>query len=494
VRAFVIVRNARLSPSREAAWGALSPLVDRPFLEHLVEIVVGQGSRELNFILPEEDRFTTNMLGNGTRWGARFRYYPVTGTVDIHGAFREIPLNNADERILLAHSDRLPQLGLDRATSATTLFCWRDNELHWTGWGLIRRADALMVPKGIQEQGLMEYFLTSGTDVVCLEGRRPLTARSYDDLLVSNRRVLSKEFTGLRPGGKEVQPGVWMARNVRVHPTARIAPPAFLGENCRIGVLVQVGPAASIGRDCMIERETHVANSVVCSGSYVGQQLVLRGVVVDGSRLVSTTCDAEIEDVDELLLGSVFGMPLRTRALRICSRVAAVAALIVWTPCLAALFIGSVFGIVPAPRKRLIVRTPAVSESYRWKTFPLWSFGKEPIPTGRKGWLRHFLFCFLPALMPIAAGYMDIGGPRPRTRYELERLPAAKRSVYLRSRSGIFQPVSAPLPEADGDVDGFGNAGTGWREAMALITGYAWRIFSSCLPGITPFGQRRKAE
>jgi hypothetical protein len=459
-----------------------------------VEIVVGQGFRELSFILPEEDRVTTNMLGNGTRWGARFRYYPVAGPVDLYDAFRQIPSNNADERILLAHSDRLPQLPLDRATTATTLFCWKEKELHWTGWGVIRRGDALQVPKGVQEQGLMEFFLRSGADVVCVEGGRPLTARSYDDLLESTRRVLSKEFTGLLLGGKEVQPGVWMARNVKVHPTARLAAPAFLGENCRIGALAQVGPAVSIGRDCMIERETRVANSVVCCGSYVGQQLALSGVVVDRSRLVSTTCGAEIEDVDELLLGSVFGVPLRTLAFRICSRLAALAGLVFWSPCLAIMFLGSVFGVFPAPRKRLVVRTPAVSESYRWKTFPLWSFGKERIPAGRKGWLRHFLFSFLPALLPIAAGHMDLGGPRPRTRDELNHLPAGKRSVYLRSRSGILQRVSGHLSEADADLAGFGNGASGWRDGMALIAGYAGRVFNSCLPGIPPFLQRRKAE
>jgi hypothetical protein len=494
VRAVVIVRNSRLSLNPESAWGALSPLVDRPFLQHLVESIVGQGFRELNFILPEEDRVTTKMLGNGIRWGARFKYYPVAETVDVYDTLREIPWNNADERILLAHSDHLPQLRLSRATSATTLFCWREKELHWTGWGLIRRADALLLPGRVRDEDAMEFFLRSGIDVACLEVGRPLRARSYADLIESNRRVLSKEFTGLLLGGKEVQPGVWMARNVRVHPTARLAAPAFLGENCRIGAMVQVGPSASIGRDCMIERETHVANSVVYGGSYVGQQLALSGVVVDRSRLVSPTCGTEIEDVDELLLGGVFGIPLKTRALRVFKRVAALAALIVWMPFLAAMLLGSAFGVVPSLRKRMVVRTPAVSESYRWKMYPLWSFGEEATPTGRKGWLRHFFFSFLPALLSIAAGYMDLGGPRPRTREELDRLSAAKRSVYLRTRSGILQPLPARLSEADADVAVFENNGAGGREPRALIMGYVGRVLRSCLPGLPPFGQRRNTE
>jgi hypothetical protein len=487
----VVSSNSRLSLSPDASWGALSPLVDRPFLQHLVEAVVGQGVREIDFILPEKDRFITGALGNGTRWGARFRYYSAAGSAGVYDAFQQLPFKDIDERILLAHSDRLPLVRLDKATSATTLFCWREEQLYWTGWGLVRAADMLLVPEGIQEQGLLAFFMKSGTDVVCLEGGRPLTARSYVDLLESNRRVLAKEFPGLLLGGKEVQPGVWMARNVKVHPTARVAPPAFLGENCRIGALAQVGPAASIGRDCMIERETHVADSVIYGGSYVGRQLALRGVVVDRSRLVSTRCGAEIEGVDDLLLGSVFGVSLKTRAIWVCHRVAAAAALIFCVPFLAAMLLGSAFGVLPAPRKRSIVRTPTVLEPYRWRTFALWSFGDETIPAGQEGWIRHFFFCLMPALLPLAAGYLSLGGTKPRTREELEILPPAKRSVCLRSRSGVL-PVLPDAPETD--PIGVEIQSPGWREALALITGYATRVFRNCLFGILPVAQRRKAE
>lgn len=492
MRAIVISRNARLSASPDATWGTLSPLVDRPFLQHLVESIIGQGIREIDFILPEEDRIIGNVLGSGTRWGARFRYYPAAGSAGIYDTFRQIPLKNNGERILLAHSDRLPLLHLDSATPATTLFCWRAGELYWTGWGLIRAGDLLLVPKGIQEAGLLTFFLTSDADVVCLEGRRPLTARSHEDLLESNRRVLAKEFPSLLLGGKEVQPGVWMARNVRVHRTARLAPPAFLGENCRIGALVQVGPVASIGRDCLIERGTYVADSVVYGGSYIGRELALRGVVVDRSRLVSTRLGAEIEGVDDLLLGSVFGMSPRRRMRRVCRTVAAGVLFVICLPCLAAMVPGAACGLIPRLRRRSIVRTPTVSQSYRWRVFPLWSFGEERIPAGRNGWARHFFFSFLPALLPLAAGYLSLCGPKPRTRDEVENLPEAKRLAYLRSRCGILQPVISDPSEADGDMAGFEVFDTGWREGIALITGYAGRVFRSCLSGI--FGQRRKLK
>jgi hypothetical protein len=350
VRALVIGRNSPLSHSPGAQWGALSPLVDRPFLHHVVETIAGQQITDVDFIIPEEDHIIANVLGSGSRWGARFHYYSAAGAASVYDGIQGIQWKDADELILLAHSDRLPLLRLNTLPTASTLLCWRENHVYWTGWGLVRAADLALVPRGVEEPGLLASLLTTIRDVTCHLGEIPLTARSYDELLESNRRVLSGEFPGLLLGGKEVQPGVWMARNVKVHRTAKLSAPAFLGENCRIGAFAQVGPSAAIGRDCLIERETHVANSVVCGGSYVGQHLDLRSVVVDHSRLFSAACDAEIDGVDELLLGSVFGNSFRNRARRACSRVAATAALIIFLPAFAVLFFGTRLGLVPALR------------------------------------------------------------------------------------------------------------------------------------------------
>lgn len=490
MRAVVIWRARPLSINPGAAWGELSPLVGRPFLQHLVEVIVGQGIHDLEFILPENASLIADKLGSGTRWGARFRYYAVPAETSVYDELRRLPWKDPEETVMLAHSDRLPLFSLRDESRQKILYCWKEQRLRWTGWGLFRASDLTTVPKGLDEAGLMNFLIDPARDAACHLSGRPLTARTYDDLLESNRRVLAKEFTGLLIGGKEVQPGVWVARNVRVHPTATLSPPAYLGENCRIGALVQVGPSASIGRDCLIERETEVTDSVVYSGSYVGEQLTLRGVVVDHSRLVNTTCAAEIEEVDELLLGSVFGVPLRTRGRRIFSRGTAAIAFVVLLPCFIAVYLCSKLALLPALKKRAIVRTPAVSESYRWKTFDLWSFGNRELPAGPRGWLRHFLFSFIPALPSIVAGYMKFGGPRPQTKEELEQMPVSQRMMRLRLRPGILQPVLAPKPTtaAPGRGDG------GLPETLQMMTAYAQRLIQSALDGVTALALRSKPE
>ena len=485
MKAVVVSGNSHASRRPERGWGALSPLVDRPFVQHVVESIVGQGIRDIHFVLRGEDQRARAILGDGTRWGARFRYHMPAGNEQVYDVLQQITLGEADEALLVARADRLPLLQLNTTTCVPTLFCWRGNELRWTGWGVIGTADILRLPRGIEEREMFAFLTEAGGDTVCVEGPRPLSAHSSEDLIEANRRVLAREFPDLLVGGTEVQPGVWVARNVTVHPTAKLTSPAFLGENSRVGALVQVGPAASIGRDCMIERETSVLDSVVCGGSYVGQQLVLRGVVVDRSRLISTRWDAEIEDVDELLLGSVYSAPLSGRFERACCRLAAASILILASPCLLAMFVGSKIGVIPTLRREFMVSAPTVSEGYRWKLFPMWSFGMRQVPAGASGWVRHFLFHLLPGLLSIVAGEIGIAGARPRSREEVEELPAAKRAAYLRLRCGILQPVPSTALEADGDLAGLEITEPEWRETLRRCAEYVVLVLRSCLFGAT---------
>lgn len=289
-----------------------------------------------------------------------------------------------------------------------------------------------------------------------------------------------------------MQPGVWVSRNVTIHPTATLAAPAFLGENSRVGAMSQVGPAASIGKDCMIERDTLVSDSVICGGSYVGRKLALKGVVVDRSRLISTRWNAEIEGVDDLLLGSVFGTPWQSHMRRACGRGAACAALVLTSPFLLLLWAGSAFRIIPALRRQSMVCTPAVSESYRWKTFPLRSFGPRQAPSGREGWARHFFFSFLPALSSIAAGHLGFAGSRPFTKEELEQAPVSKRSAYLRSRVGVLQLYSL-RSAAESDRFSTDGVDTGWRDTIGRVALYAGLVVRDLLRSLL-FMRRRQPQ
>src|SRR5207248_989160 len=89
--------------------GALSPLGDRPFLQHVVEYLALAGSREVEFILTYFPEKIENHFGDGSRWGCRFRYHLASTTEHSWRVLRYI-CAAYDGTVILAQSDSLPVL------------------------------------------------------------------------------------------------------------------------------------------------------------------------------------------------------------------------------------------------------------------------------------------------------------------------------------------------------------------------------------------------
>src|SRR5262249_59015293 len=105
------------------------PLVDRPFIQHLVEHVAGQGVKQFDFVLSHLPEQIEQHLGDGTRWGCRFTFHLARDAARPYGLLRALDLGPADgEPLLLGHADRLPVLALQTAAADAegnlpVLFC-----------------------------------------------------------------------------------------------------------------------------------------------------------------------------------------------------------------------------------------------------------------------------------------------------------------------------------------------------------------------------------
>ncbi|MBV9742376.1 MAG: hypothetical protein JO099_01320 [Acidobacteriia bacterium] len=421
-------------------WGPTAPLVDRPFIQHIVEFILDQNVRDIDFVLGAEYEAVRRLFGTGIRWGGHFRYHFLSEPAGVYEALGRIPGGSRNERILLASADRLAAVDVAAASakSHSTLFCWREaGESRWTGWAVLKAADIRRTPADADERDVYCYLLSSG-DAHVMEVPPPLKVTSHADLIESNRRMLAREHPGLLVGGREMKPGVWLARNASVHPSARVVPPVYVGENSKVGPLAQVGPGAAIGKNCIVKRETIISDSVIYPGSYVGERLQLNGVLVDRSRLVNVRLGAEIEGVDELLLGSVLGGAWRPLVAALFESFLALVLFVLASPVLAAVFCASVLGILPPLKRTKVVRTPAVSDPHRWRFFDVYSFGPANRPRGP--FWRYFLLCFLPALPQIVLGRMAFCGPEALDSDQLrQRLDGWEGAVFRTRRPGAFQ-------------------------------------------------------
>jgi mannose-1-phosphate guanylyltransferase/phosphomannomutase len=305
------------APLRERYPLPLLPLVDRPFIQHLVEFLADRGVKEFDFILRRLPGNVDSFLGDGKRWGSAFRYHAPQGTSPESAALRAISLRGGSRPVLLGRADLLPPIPPEHLrgdeSSLPVLFSWRgpfgpgaDGHGRWTGWALLPAEQLHTMPAYADEPGFEAHFPTAaaGEPVWC-ELRRPLSVRSPADVLAAHRAVLTGEFPGLFLAGREVESGVWLGKKCRVHPTASLSPPVYVGENCMVGAGVRLGPHAVLVRDCVLDDRCTVTSSIILPGSYVGEGLELVDVIVGQKHVIDVRLGRVLRVDEDFILGSL---------------------------------------------------------------------------------------------------------------------------------------------------------------------------------------------
>jgi len=500
--------NPQMHPLNERTPAALIPVVGRPFVVHVVETLVERGFLHFDVLLCHRPERFEALLGNGARWGCSFRYHLVRDPVRPYRHLRTLRHDPDWGHSLLVHGDRLllEDLGGSRPEApeaGNILFCTETEgstdaagTAGWTGWAWATAAGLRGCPPDVDESGLAG-FLSSGAQGACVRVpvEKPLSVQSFDDLLETDRRILDHPGEGRLLDGRETEPGIWMARHVRVHPLARLVPPVYIGENCRVGLGVRLGPHAVVGDGCVLDRRCTVQNALILPGSYVGEALELADVIVDRNRLVNVRFGVAVTVADDFILGSLGERRIEKRLMSFASRVAAALLLVVACPALLlTALVLKLRGRTPVLGRQEAVCLPAPEDPVLWRTFHRWSFNDDGCTAesaagghgsgveGRQGPEDLFLR-FLPALLNIARGEMRFVGVRPRTREEVASLPPDWRSLYLASKPGVVTEAFAVYgshPSADQrySAEAFYCVACGFVHDLRLLVRYLRRVLT----------------
>lgn len=473
----------------------LLPLVDRPFIQHVVEYLIDQGATDFDFILHQAPEQIETLLGDGTRWGSNFNFHLIKDASNPYRLLRTI-CGNETEPLLLVHADRLPAVSLEQTQPASKpiAFCYDSSEgvQKWTGWAQIAPLElqrlALNCANCTESLLGLSLMLFARTEGQLVKLPPPLSVERPELLLEAQRRVLNKEFSGLMMHGREVDPGVWLGRNVSLHPTARIVPPAFVGPNCRIGNGVQIGPNAAIGSDCILDKRCTLENTLVMAGSYVGEALELSDAIVDRNRLLNTRVGVAVSVADNFILGSLADKHLGRFAVRTVSRVAALALLLVtWPILLITALVLKLTRSGPVLNKATVVQMPSTTSEYERRTFALWSFRSlsDQATQPRAVGLRDFFLTFLPGLVNVALGDLRFVGVASRTEQQIRELDHDWRALYLRSKAGLITESyvhqgANPSTDELYAAEAFYAASSGLRHDLLLVLKYFVRVIKDC--------------
>jgi lipopolysaccharide/colanic/teichoic acid biosynthesis glycosyltransferase len=308
-----------------------------------------------------------------------------------------------------------------------------------------------------------------------------LDTGSFAGILAAQRAVLGKEFGPLFLTGREVEPGVWLSRNVSLHPTVQVTAPVYVGEDCRIGPGVRLGPHAVVGRGCILGSDCTVSRSLIFPENYVGADLELDDVIVDHNRILRG--EGTVTEADAILLGSLSSGQAGRVFGGAGSRLLALALLLVSAP----LLLATALFLKLTRRGPVLYETRAVvlpGRHGRRRDCTLWSFhpagpnavARGELPLG----IRSVLLVFLPALVNVARGELRFAGVAPRTPEELDGLPPEWRALYLCCKAGLVTEAAA-RPGADSTDDGryaaeaYYAAAGDWRYDARLLLGYLKR-------------------
>jgi hypothetical protein len=477
----------QLSPSHIPE---LLPLLDRPFLQHVIEYLIGLGAEVFDIVLSNEPEKYAALLGDGTRWGCRLTTRLARSPFSPYDILRPVLAQHAGERVLLAHAVLIP--AIDTAMikrQDDVLVCAPGHGLTWTGWTGWACVDAgrlAGVPAGADCAQLEQHLAGSGATHVTTT--KHISSSGYPELIAAQRAVLAGCFKGLLFNGQEAELGVWLSRNVSLHPTVRLNPPVYISANCRINPGVCLGPNVSIGANCILDSHCTVTDSTIMSGSYIGEMLELQDCIVDRNLLVNTRIGGAMSISDDFILGCVSCSNVRGVLTAVSSRLVGVLACILLLPLLLVTMLTlKLFRKGPVMVWRRVLQLPAGSDASQWRELRLCSFERDYDAPARYPLLRHFFQRLLPGLFHVAQGRVSIVGLEPRHSEAVLRLCRDWRALYRVSKAGLITEamvVYGPDPTQDDLYS---------AEACYVASAGAWYDLKLCCAYLARIFRRERA-
>jgi NDP-sugar pyrophosphorylase family protein len=459
----------------------LLPVVNKPVVEHLIELLARQDVKEIMLILKHMPYETEQYFGDGSRWGVQLSYALLGSYRGVIDALRRVEAEKLDGRPLLClpanivmDLDVFQLLDIQRqgggdiclAQMAVSgdqdkLFSATDKDLQDLDTApslLTEHAYRLLVrvQTSATPPPLPDLIRTAGlTANVCHLpfSLQPIT--SPTDLLMVNGRVLEGHFKRAIIPGKMVEPGIWLGKRCKIHPRARLEAPVLIGNHCNVQGGASVGSGSVVGDRVIIDEGASVRASLVLDRTYVGAYTEIKEAIVKKNWMLQIPTLLHVQLGDDMILGDLDKRTLTTRGERLLNVLLALILLVVTSPLLIILFL---YHLVFPPRKFFA----------REKRFG----GYEQVNLEGEMAANPFdLFVFrsksrffrkLPGLLNVIKGELNLVGVTPLSDEECRELPEEWKKMRTGAPVGLFHLWE--LEKRD-DLE--------WEEKMIMDSYYA---------------------
>ncbi len=314
--------GTRLRPLTSNAPKPLLPLVNRPMMEHIVDLLKRHGIDEIVVTVAFMANAIRDYFGDGSEFGVKIAYATEETPLGTAGSVRNA-MEHLTERFVVISGDVLTDIDLgaiidfhdQKGAMATIGLAHVDNPLefgivitHEDGsierflekptWGQVF-SDTINTGIFVLEPEIFDYIeadrpvdFSGEVFPKLLEDGKPLfgaiTEGYWEDVgtleayVRAHKDILDAKVEVSIPGF-EIRPGVWVGESADVHPDATIAGPAVIGDNCRIEAGATVGEYTVLGSNVRVRNDAFLERTVVNDNAYLGDSVRLRGTVVGRS-------------------------------------------------------------------------------------------------------------------------------------------------------------------------------------------------------------------
>ena len=396
----------------------LVPVAGKSLIGLILEELKGAGVNKAHIAVSEGAAQMEKRLGDGTRFGMELHFVLTRG---------DRPLS----QLLFQLNHEV--LGVDLLVVDTAL-------RHGAVEPFLRRvaleglpaAEAFTVdnlPLGLRylrADPIGEHRAPAYFPAVMVSGAKSRAVASMQDLMRLNFEVVRGEWPDLNVAARLESPGVLAGRLARFHAASVVETPVFIGAASFVHRRCRLGPEVVVGDHCYIDKGADLSHVMVMRGTYVGENVRLSGVILDGDRIVDPVT-GEVTHIDRSEVvsrldheppsawaGALLGRLLAALCLVACAALAPLWLLF----CLA------------ADRSRPLRFTLRATSAKTGRPFYTYE-GASSIP----------FWHFLPWLLAVAAGHLRWIGTRPIGLQDSLRLSHDWEKVREDAPAGLFGPA-----------------------------------------------------
>lgn len=461
-----------LKPLTEWMPEFLLPVVNKPMVEHLIELLVRHNIKDIILVLKHMPYETEQYFGNGERWGAQISYSLEKAYEGISPCLRHIR-SRLDDSFLCLPGNIVTNIDIsgflaahEKGHGEITISRQKNREGNDEAKETEELSPFIMNPKALSSVLAMpavqdlKRIITSLADQgftlnTFYSSYNFITIQSPNDYLEVNKLILKGEFPGIIVPGRELQTSIWVGRHTKIRPDARICPPSLIGSHCSVRSGSVIGEDTIVGDNVIVDRDVSIEGSVILGNTYIGSHTEIKDSVIRKNSMINVPQLLNVYVGDDFILGDLDKRIIAGKGERLFNLVLALLLLFVFSPIMAILYL---YHLMFPSRKYF-------TSEERFGSYEVVDLQGNMKPKGFDLYIflsKNRLIGKLPGLFNVVKGDMNLVGNAPLTREEASSLKEEWETLRFKAPTGLFH-----LWEVEGGKD------ITWDEKLVTENYYA---------------------